>query len=87
MQKISYIHQMNGFLARMSEDALPANAVMLYLILFKSFNRTCWQQEWIKFTIQQLMAFTHVGSPNTVYNMRSLLKDLGSSAVTMPRSP
>ena len=77
MQKISYIHQMNGFLARMSEDALPANAVMLYLILFKSFNRTCWQQEWIKFTIQQLMAFTHVGSPNTVYNMRSLLKDLG----------
>ena len=77
MQKISYIHQMNGFLARMSEDALPANAVMLYLILFKSFNRTCWQQEWMKFTIQQLMAFTHVGSPNTVYNMRSLLKDLG----------
>ena len=45
MQKISYINQMNGFLDRMSEDTLPANAVMLYLMLFKSFNRACWRQE------------------------------------------
>ena len=77
MQKISYINQMNGFLDRMSEDTLPANAVMLYLMLFKSFNRTCWRQEWLKFTIQQLMAFANIGSPNTVYNMRRLLKELG----------
>ena len=77
MQKISYINQMNGFLDRMSEDTLPANAVMLYLMLFKSFNRTCWRQEWLKFTIQQLMVFANVGSPNTVYNMRRLLKELG----------
>ena len=77
MQKFSYINQMNGFLTRMSEDALPANAVMLYLILFHKFNRSCWRQEWMKFTLQQLMAFSHVGSPNTVYNMRSLLKELG----------
>ena len=68
---------MNGFLDRMSEDTLPANAVMLYLMLFKSFNRTCWRQEWLKFTIQQLMVFANVGSPNTVYNMRRLLKELG----------
>lgn len=68
---------MNGFLTRMSEDALPANAVMLYLILFHKFNRSCWRQEWMKFTLQQLMAFSHVGSPNTVYSMRSLLKELG----------
>ena len=77
MAKISYINQMNGFLDRMSEDTLPANAVMLYLMLFKSFNRTCWRQEWLKFTIQQLMAFANVGSPNTVYSMRRLLKELG----------
>ena len=77
MAKISYITQMNGFLDRMSEDTLPANAVMLYLMLFKSFNRTCWRQEWLKFTIQQLMAFANVGSPNTVYSMRRLLKELG----------
>ena len=77
MQKFSYINQMNGFLTRMSEDALPANAVMLYLILFHKFNRSCWRQEWMKFTLQQLMAFSHVGSPNTVYSMRSLLKELG----------
>ena len=77
MQKFSYINQMNGFLDRMSEDTLPANAVMLYLMLFKSFNRTCWRQEWLKFTIQQLMVFANVGSPNTVYNMRRLLKELG----------
>ena len=77
MQKLSYINQMNGFLDRMSEDTLPANAVMLYLMLFKSFNRTCWRQEWLKFTIQQLMVFANVGSPNTVYNMRRLLKELG----------
>ena len=68
---------MNGFLDRMSEDTLPANAVILYLMLFKSFNRTCWRQEWMKFTIQQLMAFANIGSPNTVYNMRRLLKELG----------
>ena len=68
---------MNGFLTRMDEDALPANAVMLYLILFQKFNRSCWRQEWMKFTLQQLMAFSHVGSPNTVYSMRSLLKELG----------
>lgn len=77
MQKISYINQMNGFLDRMSEDTLPANAVMLYLMLFKSFNRTCWRQEWLKFTIQQLMIFANAGSPNTVYNMRCLLKEQG----------
>ncbi len=77
MQKFSYINQMNGFLTRMSDDALPANAVMLYLILFNRFNRSCWRQEWMKFTLQQLMAFSHIGSPNTVYSMRSLLKELG----------
>ena len=77
MQKFSYINQMNGFLDRMSEDTLPANAVILYLMLFKSFNRTCWRQEWMKFTIQQLMAFANIGSPNTVYSMRRLLKELG----------
>ena len=77
MQKFSYINQMNGFLDRMSEDTLPANAVILYLMLFKSFNRTCWRQEWMKFTIQQLMAFANIGSPNTVYSMRSLLRELG----------
>ena len=77
MQKFSYINQMNGFLTRISVDALPANAVMLYLILFHKFNRSCWRQEWMKFTLQQLMAFSHVGSPNTVYSMRSLLKELG----------
>ena len=77
MAKISYINQMNGFLDRMSEDTLPANAVMLYLMLFKSFNRACWRQEWMKFTIQQLMAFANIGSPNTVYSMRRLLKELG----------
>lgn len=68
---------MNGFLDRMSEDTLPANAVILYLMLFKSFNRACWRQEWMKFTIQQLMAFANIGSPNTVYSMRRLLKELG----------
>ena len=77
MQKFSYINQMNGFLDRMSEDTLPANAVILYLMLFKSFNRACWRQEWMKFTIQQLMAFANIGSPNTVYSMRRLLKELG----------
>ena len=64
---------MNGFLDRMSEDTLPANAVMLYLMLFKSFNRACWRQEWMKFTIQQLMAFANIGSPNTVYSMRRVV--------------
>ena len=57
MQKFSYINQMNGFLDRMSEDTLPANAVILYLMLFKSFNRTCWRQEWMKFTILNLLCF------------------------------
>ncbi|MGM9539534.1 hypothetical protein [Anaerovibrio sp.] len=77
MPKISYITQMNSFMARALEDALPANAVLLYLMLFHNFNRARWRNEWMKFTICQLMGFTHVGSPNTIYSIRSLLKELG----------
>lgn len=76
-KKINYISHLNGFMQRRVYDLLSPNATTIYLVLFDTFNRSCWNFEWLKIPNRQLMYRTGITSPNTLATNRQLLKDLG----------
>ena len=77
MNKISFIPQMRGFMAKMKEDGLPGNAVKLYMCLFDVFNKTCWKKEWVRISVYSLKLCFGSSSSSILYTNRKLLEDLG----------
>ena len=76
-KKINYISHLNGFMQRRVYDLLNPNATTIYLVIFDTFNRSCWNFEWLKIPNRELMYRTGITSPNTLATNRQLLKDLG----------
>ena len=77
MNKISYINQMNAFIDFRERDCLSGNATILYLSLFREFNRTKWQFEWLPFSIRDLMYSIGTKSSSNVVMSINILKSLG----------
>ena len=77
MSKISYIQQMNAFIDFRERDCLSGNATILYLSLFREFNRTKWQFEWLPFSIRDLMYSIGTKSSSNVVMSINILKSLG----------
>ena len=77
MNKISYIQQMNAFIDFRERDCLSGNATILYLSLFREFNRTKWQFEWLPFSIRDLMYSIGTKSSSNVVLSINILKSLG----------
>ena len=77
MDKISFIPQMRGFIAKMQEDRLPPNAVKLYLCLFDVFNKSCWRKEWVRVNVCRLKLCFGTNSSSMIYNNRRILEDFG----------
>ena len=75
--EISYVCQMNGFMAKMQEDHLPSNAVKLYICLFDSFNKAYWKKDWLRLSTDQLKLLLGTSSTSLIYNNRKCLEDLG----------
>lgn len=76
MSKLSYISQMNGFLERREIDCLPPGAVLLYLVLFKEFNKTKWKYDWLTLTTRKLTCLIGNNSASFLYSNRRILVDL-----------
>lgn len=77
MSKISYIQQMNAFIEFRERDNLSGNATILYLTIFKEFNRTKWQYEWLPISIRDLMYGVGTKSSSTIVLNINILKSLG----------
>lgn len=77
MGKISYITQMNAFMDGCYDDMLPPVAQAMYLVLFREFNRRCWQQEWIRFSARGLLELLGISSVSVMYHARNMLQELG----------
>lgn len=77
MSKISYIQQMNAFIEFRERDNLSGNATILYLTLFKEFNRTKWQYEWLPISIRDLMYSVGTKSSSNIVLSINILKSLG----------
>lgn len=75
--EISYVRQMNGFMARMQADHLSGNAVKLYLCLFDAFNKGYWKKDWLRLTTGQLKLLLGTSSTSLIYSNRKCLEDLG----------
>ena len=76
MSRLSYINQMNGFLERREIDCLPPGAVLLYLVLFKEFNKTKWKYDWLTLTTRKLTCLIGNNSASFLYSNRRILVDL-----------
>ena len=76
MSKISYINQMNAFLEKREIDCLPPGAVLLYLVLFKEFNKTKWKYDWLTLTTRKLTCLIGNNSASFLYSNRRILVDL-----------
>ena len=76
MSKISYINQMNAFLERREVDCLPPSAVLIYLVLFKEFNKTKWKYEWLTLPTRKLTCLIGNNSASFLYSNRRILVDL-----------
>ena len=76
MSRLSYINQMNGFLERREVDCLPPGAVLLYLVLFKEFNKTKWKYDWLTLTTRKLTCLIGNNSASFLYSNRRILVDL-----------
>ena len=76
MSRLSYISQMNGFLERREIDCLPPGAVLLYLVLFKEFNKTKWKYDWLTLTTRKLTCLIGNNSASFLYSNRRILVDL-----------
>ena len=75
MSKISYINQMNAFLERREVDCLPPSAVLIYLVLFKEFNKTKWKYEWLTLPTRKLTCL--IGNNSAfLYSHRRILIEL-----------
>ena len=76
MGRLSYINQMNGFLEKREIDCLPPGAVLLYLVLFKEFNKTKWKYDWLTLTTRKLTCLIGNNSASFLYSNRRILVDL-----------
>ena len=76
MSRLSYISQMNGFLEKREIDCLPPGAVLLYLVLFKEFNKTKWKYDWLTLTTRKLTCLIGNNSASFLYSNRRTLVDL-----------
>ena len=76
MSRLSYINQMNGFLEKREIDCLPPGAVLLYLVLFKEFNKTKWKYDWLTLTTRKLTCLIGNNSASFLYSNRRILVDL-----------
>ena len=76
MSKISYINQMNAFLERREVDCLPPSAVLIYLVLFKEFNKTKWKYEWLTLPTRKLTCLIGNNSASFPYSHRRILIEL-----------
>ena len=76
MSRLSYISQMNGFLEKREIDCLPPGAVLLYLVLFKEFNKTKWKYDWLTLTTRKLTCLIGNNSASFLYSNRRILVDL-----------
>ena len=76
MSKISYINQMNAFLERREVDCLPPGAVLIYLVLFKEFNKTKWKYEWLTLPTRKLTCLIGNNSASFLYSHRRILIEL-----------
>ena len=76
MSRLSYINQMNGFLEKREIDCLPPGAVLLYLVLFKEFNKTKWKYDRLTLTTRKLTCLIGNNSASFLYSNRRILVDL-----------
>ena len=76
MSRLSYINQMNGFLERREVDCLPPSAVLIYLVLFKEFNKTKWKYEWLTLPTRKLTCLIGNNSASFLYSHRRILIEL-----------
>ena len=76
MSRLSYISQMNGFLEKREIDCLPPGAILLYLVLFKEFNKTKWKYDWLTLTTRKLTCLIGNNSASFLYSNRRTLVDL-----------
>ena len=76
MSRLSYINQMNGFLEKREIDCLPPGAVLLYLVLFKEFNKTKWKYDLLTLTTRKLTCLIGNNSASFLYSNRRILVDL-----------
>lgn len=76
MSRLSYISQMNGFLEKREFDCLSPGAVLLYLVLFKEFNKTKWKYDWLTLTTRKLTCLIGNNSASFLYSNRRILVDL-----------
>lgn len=76
MSRLSYINQMNGFLEKREIDCLPPGAVLLYLVLFKEFNKTKWKYDWLTLTTRKLTCLIGNNSASFLYSHRRILIEL-----------
>lgn len=76
MSKLSYISQMNGFLEKREIDCLPPGAVLIYLVLFKEFNKTKWKYEWLTLPTRKLTCLIGNNSASFLYSHRRILIEL-----------
>ena len=67
---------MNGFLEKREIDCLPPGAVLLYLVLFKEFNKTKWKYDWLTLTTRKLTCLIGNNSASFLYSNRRILVDL-----------
>ena len=86
MSKISYINQMNAFLERREVDCLPPSAVLIYLVLFKEFNKTKWKYEWLTLPTRKLTCLIGNNSASFLYSHRRILIELEYIQIRQSRS-
>ena len=55
---------------------LPPGAVLLYLVLFKEFNKTKWKYDWLTLTTRKLTCLIGNNSASFLYSNRRILVDL-----------
>ena len=60
----------------MQDAYLPPGAVLLYLVLFKEFNKTKWKYDWLTLTTRKLTCLIGNNSASFLYSHRRILIEL-----------
>ena len=60
----------------MQVDCLPPGAVLIYLVLFKEFNKTKWKYEWLTLPTRKLTCLIGNNSASFLYSHRRILIEL-----------
>lgn len=60
----------------MQVDCLPPSAVLIYLVLFKEFNKTKWKYEWLTLPTRKLTCLIGNNSASFLYSHRRILIEL-----------